>query len=316
VGRWIQIDRVVLRVAAAYTAIVAIVLLALGAAAFMFIARVDADELRPILDLPEGAFVYNHALVQAGLRIGAVELGLLIVVAVAAYFLALISTRPLREAQEREQRFATEAAHELRTPLARIATTAQGARGGNDAEREKALGAITKMAIDASALIGDLLTLARVEHVPSSLFEPVDISALAREVAADLGSSRPGVQIAVTDSDGVFVDGDTTRLQRLLANLVENAVRHSKTHVSIEVSAVDQRAMIAVDDDGNGVAPELREQIFERFVTTTSGGTGLGLPICRWIARAHGGDINLVTGSRFVVDLPLFATDDFATDDG
>jgi signal transduction histidine kinase len=309
VGRWVQIDRVVLRVAAAYTAIVAIVLLALGAAAFMFIARIDADELRPILTLPEGAFVYRHALTQAGLTISAVELALLVVVAVAAYFMAMISTRPLREAQLREQRFATEAAHELRTPLARIATTAQAARGGNDAERQKALGAITKMALDASALIGDLLTLARVEHVPSSLFEPVDISALAREVAGGFADSRPGVAIAVTETDGVFVDGDVTRLQRLLTNLVENAVRHSKTHVSIEVATVAERAMIAVEDDGSGVAPELREQIFERFVTTTSGGTGLGLPICRWIARAHGGDIKLTTGSRFIVDLPLFAPD-------
>ena len=309
-GRRVQIDRVVLRVAAAYTAIVAIVLLALGAAAFMFIARVDADELRPIMALPEGAFVYHHVLTQAGLTIGAVELGLLIVVAVAAYALALISTRPLREAQERERRFATEAAHELRTPLARIATTAQAASGGSDAERENALGAITKMAIDASALIGDLLMLARVEHVPSSLFEPVDLSALAREVAAEFADARPGIEIAVAEADGTFVDGDAMRLQRLLANLVENALRHARARVSIEVGASADRATIAVDDDGNGVAPALRDKIFERFVTTTSGGTGLGLPICRWIARAHGGDITLTTGSRFIVDLPLFVTDD------
>jgi two-component system OmpR family sensor kinase len=276
----------------------------------MFIARVDADELRPIMSLPEGVFVYHHALTQAGLTIGAVELCLLIVVAIAAYFLALISTRPLREAQEREQRFATEAAHELRTPLARIATTAQAASGGSDAERENALGAITKMAIDASALIGDLLMLARVEHVPASLFEPVDVSALVREVAGEFATTRPEIRIAVTDADGTFVDGDVTRLQRLLTNLVENAVRHAKTRVSIEVAAVATRATITVDDDGNGVAPELREQIFERFVTTTSGGTGLGLPICRWIARAHGGDITLTTGARFVVDLPLFVTEE------
>ncbi len=65
---------------------------------------------------------------------------------------------------------------------------------------------------------------------------------------------------------------------------------------------------IAVEDDGDGVAPELREKIFERFVTTT-GGTGLGLPICRWIARAHGGDIHITAGSRFIVDLPLLPTD-------
>jgi signal transduction histidine kinase len=308
VGSRLQVDRVVLRVAAAYTAIVAIVLLALGAAAFAFIARIDADELRPIIDLPDGAFVYRHALLQAGIVIGAVELALLIVVAIAAYALAQISTRPLTEARDREQRFASEAAHELRTPLARIATTAQGATGGTPEEAQRALGAVAKMAIDASALIGDLLTLARVEHVPSGLFEPVDVSSLVRDVAAEYGATRPEVRIAVNDDDGTFVDGDALRLRRLFANVVDNAVRHAQGGVSIEIAQTGDRATIAVEDDGSGVAPELREKIFERFVTTT-GGTGLGLPICRWIARAHGGDIRVADGSRFIVELPLLPTD-------
>jgi signal transduction histidine kinase len=292
----------------AYTAVVAIVLLALGAAAFAFIARVDADELRPILDLPDGAFVYRHVLLQAGLVIGGVEVALLIVVAIAAYALAQISTRPLTEARDREQRFASEAAHELRTPLARIATTAQGATGGTPDEAQRALGAVAKMAIDASALIGDLLTLARVEHVPSGLFEPVDVSSLVRDVVSECAVTRPDVRIAVNDGDGTFVDGDALRLRRLFANVVDNAVRHASSGVSIEIVQTGERATIAVEDDGAGVAPELREKIFERFVTTT-GGTGLGLPICRWIARAHGGDIHVATGSRFIVDLPLLPTD-------
>jgi signal transduction histidine kinase len=307
-GRRLQIDRVVLRVALAYTAIVAVVLLALSGAAFAFLARVDADALRPIIDLPDGAAVYHHALTQAGLTIAAVDAALLIVVAFAAYALASISTRPLQEARERERRFASEAAHELRTPLARIATTAQAARGGSEGEREYALGAIAKMAIEAASLIGDLLTLARVEHVPPSLFEPVDISSLAREVATEYGALRPEVHIIVNDGDGTFVDGDAQRLHRLLSNVVDNAVRHARHSVSIDVGSEGKRATIAVADDGAGVAPELREKIFERFVTTTSG-TGLGLPICRWIARAHGGEIRVAAGSRFVVDLPLLPSD-------
>jgi signal transduction histidine kinase len=164
------------------------------------------------------------------------------------------------------------------------------------------------MAIEASSLIGDLLTLARVEHVPPSLFEPVDISSLAREVATEYGALRPEVNIVVNDGDGTFVDGDAQRLHRLLSNVVDNAVRHARRSVSIEVGSEGNRATIAVADDGAGVAPELREKIFERFVTTTSG-TGLGLPICRWIARAHGGEIRVAGGSRFVVDLPLLPSD-------
>ncbi len=90
-GRRIQIDRVVLRVAAAYTAIVAVVLLALGAAAYAYMARVDADSLRPILDLPEGAAVYHNALVHVGIAIGLAEVAFIVLVAFAAYAMALIS---------------------------------------------------------------------------------------------------------------------------------------------------------------------------------------------------------------------------------
>lgn len=284
------------------------VLLAISGAAFAFLARVDADALRPIIDLPEGAAVYRQTLTHAALVIAAVDLALLVVVALAAYVLAGISTRPLLEARERERRFASEAAHELRTPLARIATTAQAARGGDETQREYALGAIAKMAIEASSLIGDLLTLARVEHVPPSLFEPVDLASLAREVAAEYGAARPGVNIVVNDGAGTFVDGDVQRLHRLFANVVDNAVRHARERVSIDVVIEGDRATIAIADDGEGVPPELREKIFERFVTTTAG-TGLGLPICRWIARAHGGEIRVATGSRFIVDLPLLVSD-------
>jgi signal transduction histidine kinase len=284
------------------------VLLALSCAAFAFLARVDADALRPIMDLPEGAAVYHRALTQAALTIAAVDAALLVVVALAAYALARISTRPLHEARERERRFASEAAHELRTPLARIATTAQAARSGSEEEREYALGAIAKMAIEASALIGDLLTLARVEHVPPSLFEPVDVASLAREVAGEYRTLRPGVDVAVRAGDDAFVDGDALRLRRLLANLCDNAVRHARSRVSLEIVPDGSRVSIAVVDDGDGVPDDMREKIFERFVTTTSG-TGLGLPICRWIARAHGGDVRVTAGSRFVVDLPLLAYD-------
>jgi len=285
-----------------------VVLLAVGVVAYAYMAHLDADELRPIMDTPDGMFVYHHALTRVALFIGVAELVLLAIVAVAAYAMAYVSTRPLHDARERERRFATDAAHELRTPLARIATAAQAARDGDAAEQARALGAIAKMAINASALIGDLLTLARVEHVPSSVSEPIDVAALARDVAASYGTAHPDVQIHVSASDGTFVTGDEARLNRLLANLLDNGVRHARSQVTIEVLERGKRATIVVEDDGLGVDEDQRERIFERFVTTTSG-TGLGLPICRWIARAHGGDIRLNGRSRFEVDLPALDVD-------
>ena len=285
------------------------VLVALGVAAFAFLARVDADALRPIIDMPEGVYVYHQALTQAATSIALAEGALLVIVAVAAYSMALVSTRPLREARERERRFASEAAHELRTPLARIATLAQAARGGSDDERARALDSVAKMSLDASALIGDLLTLARVEHVHSSLYEPVDLASLVRDVAAAFTATQAEKRIVVNAPDGTFVSGDALRLHRMIANLVDNAVRHAATRVQIDVERAGARALVIVEDDGRGVDEELREQIFERFVTTTTG-TGLGLPICRWIARAHGGDIRVTDRSRFVVNLPAVSAQD------
>jgi signal transduction histidine kinase len=306
VGRRIQIDRVVFRVALLYTAIVAVVLLALGVAAWVYMARVNADALRPIITLSAGAAVYHRVLVRSAVSIGIAEVALIAIVGVAAYALALVSTRPLREAREREQRFAAEAAHELRTPLARIATVAQAAAGGDDDQRRHALETITRTALEASALIGDLLTLARVEHVPSAILEPVDAAMLVRDVASAFAGRRAEIEVGVETIPGAFVQGDASRLQRLVSNVLDNAVRHARSRVAVVVDRRGDRVQVAIADDGAGVPAEMREKIFERFVTTAHS-TGLGLPIGRWIARAHGGDLRLVDAARFVIDLPALA---------
>jgi len=95
-----------------------------------------------------------------------------------------------------------------------------------------------------------LLTLARVEHVPSSLFEPVDRIVLVRDVAGEFGATRPEVRIAVTEAEARSSTVMRYGCIRLLTNVVENAVRHRETNVSIEVAAAAGRATIAVDDDG------------------------------------------------------------------
>jgi two-component system OmpR family sensor kinase len=196
----------------------------------------------------------------------------------------------------------------LRTPLARIATVAQAAAGGDDEQRRRALETITRTALDASTLIGDLLTLARVEHVPSAILEPVDAAMLVRDVATAFAGRRADVEVGVETTPGAFVQGDALRLQRLVANVLENAVRHARSRVAVVVDRHGDRVLVAIDDDGAGVPAEMREKIFERFVTTAHS-TGLGLPIGRWIARAHGGDLRLVDAARFVIDLPALASE-------
>ena len=304
-GRRIQADRVVFRIAAAYFAVFVVVLAALGVAAFAFLARVDADALRPIMDTPEGAGAYRAALTRAAVAIGAALVPLALVVAAASYALAALTTRPLREGRARERQFTADAAHELRTPLARIASVAQAARGSEPQARDAALDAIARDALEASELVADLLTLARTEYVEPRAREPVDLGALARDAVTGAGP-RDGVDISLRCTGTPFVDGDERALRRMVGNLIANAVRHARTHVDVTVAERDGRATLTVEDDGDGVPEELRARIFERFVSAAPGGrgTGLGLAICRWVARAHGGDVALDGAACFIADLP------------
>ena len=282
------------------------VLVVLDAAAFWYLAGREHDLVEPVLGTPEGGAVYAAALRKIALGLVLLDLPLLLIAGAASYALAAISVRPLVAAREREARFAAEAAHELRTPLARIASVAQSARGANDAARDDALDRIAATAVEASATIGDLLALVREERVAPRLSEPVDLGTLAR-TAVD-GAVRDGLRRDVEIADESWVEGDERRLRRLVENLLENAARHARTVVRLRVRPDGARVALSVEDDGPGVPPELRERIFERFVRADDDerGSGLGLAICRAIARAHGGDVVLEERNRFVARLPKF----------
>lgn len=274
-------------------------LVVLDVAAYVYLAGARHDVLEPILGTPEGRAVYAAAMRRTALDLALLDLPLLLVSGLAAYLLARISVRPLIDAQEREARFAAEAAHELRTPLARITGLAQS-------RVPDALDRIAEIALEASATIGDLLALVREEKVAPKLAEPVDLGSLAR--AAVASARRDGLRYEVATSDGAWVVGDERRLRRLADNLLENAARHARAEVRVAVAPEGERLALSVEDDGSGVPPELRERIFERFVRAgdDGAGSGLGLAICRAIARAHGGDVVLEGTNRFVARLPRF----------
>lgn len=172
------------------------------------------------------------------------------------------------------------------------------------AQRHRPASAEKRRAVDASVTVGDLLTLVREERVSPRLSEPVDLASVARATVA--AAARSGLQYE-TQLDAGWVLGDERRLRRLAENLIENAGRYARQVVRVTVAEDAASVVLAVDDDGAGVPPELRARVFERFVRGADGdGSGLGLAICRGIARAHGGDVTLEDGSRFVVRLPRF----------
>jgi signal transduction histidine kinase len=279
----------------------------LDAIAFFWLAGREHDLLQPVLGTDVGRAAYEAARRRIVLGLALIDLPLLLAAGAAAWAMAALSVRPLVEARERETRFAAEAAHELRTPLARIASVAQTARTSDgEAARDAAFAKIAALAVDASGTISDLLALVREERVAPKLSEPVDLGSVARAAVDAVGGD--GLAHDVETGEGCWVEGDERRLRRLAENLVDNANRHARARVRVRVACDGERVALSVEDDGPGVPAAMRERIFERFVRADDDerGSGLGLAICRAIARAHGGDVVLEDHNRFVARLPKF----------
>ncbi|HZO35625.1 MAG TPA: HAMP domain-containing sensor histidine kinase [Solirubrobacteraceae bacterium] len=201
-----------------------------------------------------------------------------------------------------EQRFAAEMAHELRTPLAGLqlqAELALKATGPSaDAEREQALAAVVAQSARLNTAIDALLAIARNEIDPAA--GSVDLAAIATDfddVEIDTPQALP------------LAEGDPDVVRRALTPLVENARRHARSRVRLELSAARGRVRVAVRDDGPGLDPELGERAFDpgaRGSGAADGGAGLGLPLARRLARSCGGDViaGPGPGGCFVLELP------------
>ncbi|MYT28265.1 MULTISPECIES: HAMP domain-containing sensor histidine kinase [unclassified Streptomyces] len=230
----------------------------------------------------------------------------------------------LEQAAEQQRRFTADASHELRTPLAALRADLEVALHYPDTTNwpdviRDTLGDAERL----EQLTEDLLLLADLDNHTLPTVHPVELGALAQKAVAQARRHAPtSLQIDCPTSDHITLHGDARQLERLLRNLLDNAVRHARSHVLVTVSAHAATALIEVRDDGPGIPAEHRERIFERFTrldasrNRTSGGTGLGLAIAREIVHHHRGALTLsdpqpTTGAHFVATLPL--TPDTAT---
>jgi signal transduction histidine kinase len=275
------------------------------------VAREYVSLLAPALSTPEGAAALSVALHRVTWTIAEIDLPLAAIVAAASYLLARAAIAPLEAASERERRFAADAAHELRSPLTAIAAVAQAARSNATAESRDSFEAIARSAFEASAVVSDLLTLAR-DPAPRALqCEPVDLAAIVALAARDTQpiADERHVVLDVVPANAI-VDGDERRLREMTRNLLDNAIRHARASVRVASRRQGRICEIVVEDDGAGIPQEERQRVFERFYRRASDGSGggLGLAIVQWIASAHGGtiiaDAAADGGARFVASFP------------
>jgi len=215
----------------------------------------------------------------------------------------------LNETLSAQRRFISDAAHQLRTPLAGLHTQIELGLRQNDPDEVRA----TLRRLDAATtrtthLANQLLLLARAEPGTYRAQTPqrIDLNNLVREVAAewvpraierhiDLGFEGP--------SHPTYIEGDAILLKEMLSNLLDNAIRYTpaKGEVTVRFETISGKVVLSVHDNGPGIPEAEREQVFERFhrvLGTQSEGCGLGLAIVREIAQGHNAQVGLKSGAN------------------
>jgi two-component system, OmpR family, sensor kinase len=236
---------------------------------------------------------------------------------------SLDAARDEREAALKRQReFVADASHELRTPLTSILANLELLQSSLEEPTQEEERAMVDSALRSSGrmsrLVGDLLLLARADAGRIGARTRCDLAEIGANAAAEVAPTIGERQLRIETERSLPVDGNPDELHRMVLNLLDNAVRHTPAGSTIELRLCvkDGKAAVEVTDDGPGVPPELREQVFERFVrgegpadTAIGGGSGLGLAIVNAVARSHGGAAEVAEsrlgGALFRVQLPL-----------
>jgi signal transduction histidine kinase len=212
-----------------------------------------------------------------------------------------------------QQRFVGDASHELRSPLTTIISGLEAAEDHPEILTGLASKTLLPEAHRMRTLIEDLLLLARADEQRLVMHaKEVVVSEVAE---AEVGRARHHASCAIHSViTPVRIFGDSAAISRVIRNLLDNAVRHATSRVEVCVSNRDREAIIAISDDGPGIAPEDRMRVFERFVrldfdrSRSSGGAGLGLAIVAGVVAAHGGAVSIEDrpgrGITMLVSLP------------
>ena len=272
--------------------------------------------LRPVTSLTETARSIAQSRVFTQ-RVGVVvpddELGRL-----ATTFNEMLAS--LEQAYRAQQRFVSDASHELRAPITVIQGNLELLQRHTTmpaADREQAVTEARVETTRLARLVTDLLVLARADAGVPIRRAPVELDRLLMEVVGESRHLARGHRFNIETVEPAIVEGDPDRLKQLLLILVDNAIKYTPSGGPISIALRRRRGMaeFRIRDAGIGIADEELPHVFERFYradparSRDPGGTGLGLSIARWIAMQHGGSIELVStqgeGTTATVNLPV-----------
>ncbi|HJQ43567.1 MAG TPA: PAS domain-containing sensor histidine kinase, partial [Jatrophihabitantaceae bacterium] len=233
--------------------------------------------------------------------------------------LAAANERLGRDAADQAQ-FLAVTAHELRSPVSVLSGSAQLLVEHwdelEDTERVELSASMTSSAARLQRLVSDLLTASRLEARAIALrMTEVDLADVLNQAVGAARAATPDLAIELDAPSGLTVSGEADRLAQAVENLLDNARRHGQPPIEVRARALGDQIEVVVTDSGPGVAPDMRERLFSRFATGSSGvGTGLGLYIVRELVRAHGGDAWYEPaadgGASFVLTLPALRVTD------
>jgi heavy metal sensor kinase len=230
---------------------------------------------------------------------------------------------------ERQKQFIADASHELRTPLTILKGDVEVAlnRPRSAAEYRETLEMVNQTTDRLTALVEELFLLARADNNQYPLqLEPFNLAELLTRQVADLlpQAAKKDIALSIEAPDSLPIVADPTKLTRLFINLIDNALKYANPGDSVRITAAAQnkQACVVIADTGPGIPPEHLVHLFERFyrvdkarsryasaTADSSSGAGLGLSIAEWLAKAHGGRIEVASqvgqGTTFTVWLPL-----------
>ncbi len=225
------------------------------------------------------------------------------------------------KAEEKLRHFIADASHELRTPVATIRGYAELYRFGgleDPAELDDAMRRTEQESQRMSRLIADMLNLAKLDRDPTIAARPVSLTSLAQDTLADARATHPERTIE-TDiaTEDLVVEGDEDLLRQVFANITTNAILHTGPTATVTVTTrrFDDRAVVTIADDGDGMAADVVARVTERFYRADpsrsrhKGGSGLGLSIADSVVTAHGGTLGVDSspgkGTVVTISLPL-----------